>query len=128
MFSYSYLITDMLFLPHRYLSYLLCRTVFLLLLSPFSAFGLRSLQEGASLCPLSLSPSVSSSSLLFYFTSVQAAHLFWLAWVRFWVGRCGRKESLKKYRVVVKMMVVGVLRKLSVVKAQTKYIDVEQAL
>lgn len=94
MFSHSYLITDMLFLPHRYLSYLLCGTVFLLLLSPSSAFGLHSPQEGASLCPLSLS--LSSSSVLFYFTSVQAAHLFWLARVQYRVGRCGRKENLKK--------------------------------
>lgn len=55
-FSHSYLITDMLFLPHRYLSCLHCGTVFLLLLSPSSAFGLHLLQEGASLCPLSLCP------------------------------------------------------------------------
>lgn len=42
--------------------------------------------------------SLSSSSVLFYFTSVQAAHLFWLAWVQYRVGRCGRKENLKKKR------------------------------
>lgn len=47
---------------------------------------------------LSLFLSLSSSSVLFYFTSVQAAHLFWLAWVQPWVGRCGRKEKFFKKR------------------------------
>lgn len=37
---------------------------------------------------------LSSSSVSFCFTSVQAAHLFWLARVQYRVGRCGRKENL----------------------------------
>lgn len=63
--------------------------------SPFSLLGLQpSFATGGGLSRSSLS--LSSSSMLFYFTSVQAAHLLWLAWVQYRVGRCGRKKNLKK--------------------------------
>lgn len=78
-------------------------------LSPSWAFGLHSLQEGASLCP--------HHPFLFHICSGSTSALAGLASVL--GGKVWKEREFLKNRVVVTTMAVGVLR-LSVMKAQKK--------